>query len=356
MPTADTSVAWRRLWLFAALFGLIGFTAAGGLPCALLTAQPACSVIVSPGPTPDVLSAVTVTGENTFTVGADSTLRMATISVNERVTWRSYVAARRQGPDDVTPRTTVFPPGESRADTQARNQAAMRLSQRSAEQAAYRQVFGGSDPIGVGVEILAHTQVSQLGAFAPGTIINRLNGVPVTSVAMLTDRLNRLTADTAVEVGVAGGRSITINVATGDTLGALGVYVADAVALPFNVTVDTGVVGGPSAGLLFGLAIVEQLSADWLIPGLAVSGTGTLDATGQVGAVGGVKQKLFQAGALDSPVDVFLLPVQNVPELARVQVERDLLVVPVASLGDALQALQVLSQGGTPDSAVMLRP
>ncbi len=356
MPTADTSVAWRRLWLFAALFGLIGFTAAGGLPCALLTAQPACSVIVSPGPTPDVLSAVTVTGDNSFPLAADSSLLMATISVNERVTWRSYVAARRQGPDDVPPRTTVFPPGESRADTQARNVAAMRLSQRSAEQAAYRHVFGGSEPVAIGVEIVAHTQASQLGAFAPGTIINRLNGVPVTSVAMLTDRLNRLAPDTAVEIGVTGGRSTTINVNHGDTLGALGVYVADAVALPFDVTVDTGVVGGPSAGLLFGIAIVEQLTDARLIPGLAVSGTGTLDATGQVGAVGGVKQKLFQAGALDSPVDVFLLPVQNVHELARVQVERDLLVVPVASLGDALQALNVLSHGGTPDSAVMLRP
>ena len=350
----------RRLWLLAALFAVGAFLVAGGVPCGLWVAQPACSVVISPGPTTDVLPAVTVSGVETFAPPANSALQMATIAVVEGVRWRDYFAARRSDSDDVTARTTVFPAGESRFDTQARNQAAMRASQLAAKQAAYRVVSGGAVASPLGVEILAHTSTSVLGDLPAGAVINRLNGVPVADVEGFRRRLARLADGTRVAVETTDGSRVTVtldrNAQNGVRATALGVYVADVVALPFDVTVDAGVVGGPSAGLLFGIAIVEHLTPTDELPGLFVSGTGTLDASGAVGPVGGIRQKLYGAGALDSEVDVFLLPAANVDELSRVRVERDLLVVPVATLTEALAALRTLANGDTPSGATLLRP
>ena len=76
--------------------------------------------------------------------------------------------------------------------------------------------------------------------------------------------------------------------------------------LPFEVDIDTGRVGGPSAGLAFTLAIIDVLSEGELTNGLSIVATGTIDRDGNVGPVGGIHQKTVaaeQAGA-----DVFLVP------------------------------------------------
>ncbi|MEX2533545.1 MAG: S16 family serine protease, partial [Nitriliruptoraceae bacterium] len=318
----------RRLWLLAAVFAFVGFVVAGGVPCGLLTAQPACSVVISPGPTTDVLPAVTVTGVETFEPARGSALNMATIAVAERVTWRGYLAGLRSQSDDVAPRTAVFPKDETRFDTQARNNASMRSSQLAAEQAAFGVLNENVVPAPVGVEITAHTSTSLLTELPVGTVINQLNDVPIVNVDGFQRRLAAQADGTQVTIGTTDGRQVTV-ILTGDTTQQiLGAHVADVVSLPFSVTVDAGVVGGPSAGLLFGIAIIERLTQQQLIPGLVVSATGTLQANGTVGPVGGIRQKLFAAGTRESAVEVFLLPQANVSELSRATVERDLVVVP----------------------------
>lgn len=346
----------RRLWLLAAVFAFVGFVAAGGVPCGLFTAQPACSVVISPGPTADVLPAVTVTGVETFEPARGSALNMATIAVAERVTWRGYLAGRRSQSDDVAPRTTVFPKDETRPDTQARNNASMRSSQLAAEQAAFGVLNQNVAAPPVGVEITAHTSTSLLTELPVGTVINELNGVPVVNVDGLQRRLTAQQDGSRLTIGTTDGRQVTVLMGRKATHGMLGVYVADVVKLPFSVSVDAGVVGGPSAGLLFGIAIVERLTQEQLIAGLVVSGTGTLQPNGTVGPVGGIRQKLFAAGARASAVDVFLVPQANASDLARVTVERDLMVIPVASLSEALGALEYLRRGETPPAARTLTP
>lgn len=348
-PTRPT----RFLLLAAVMFGIGGFTAAGGMPCGVLAAQPSCNVLITPGPTPDILDNVRVDGPDTFAPREQSRLVMATISVTERLNWRTYLSARNSVRDDVTVRTAIFPDGETRADTQARNVAAMRESQRAAEQAAHRHVFG-SAPHTRGVEILAHTTKSVLTELPEGAVITALNGVPITTVEELDRRLAAVEDGADVTLETDTGRRVTVTKPTEKPV--FGVYVAPAVTLPFAVAVDAGVVGGPSAGLLFGVAITEQLTERSLIGALRVSGTGTLAPDGTVGAVGGIKQKLFAAGSFDSDVDVFLLPYANRSQLARVTVERELAVVLVNSLADALDALHQLNTGGTPNDMVTLRP
>ena len=110
--------------------------------------------------------------------------------------------------------------------------------------------------------------------------------------------------------------------------------------LDFTVEIDSGSVGGPSAGLAFTLAVLDELTAGELTGGATVAVTGTIDVGGRVGAVGGVVQKT--AAVRDLGADVFLVPAGlSSSELERVmdRAGDDLEVIPVEDLDDALEAL-----------------
>lgn len=119
---------------------------------------------------------------------------------------------------------------------------------------------------------------------------------------------------------------------------------------------DAGIVGGPSAGLAFALALVDAGRPDDLTGGRTIAATGAIGPSGVVGAVGGVTQKLV--GALrrpDGPAPtVFLLPQANLAEAVAVAVDRPLLVVPVRDLAEAVTALEALRGGADPLGAVAL--
>lgn len=101
--------------------------------------------------------------------------------------------------------------------------------------------------------------------------------------------------------------------------------------LPFEVTIDSEGIGGSSAGLMFALEVRDRLDEPDLTGGLKVYGTGTLDVDGNVGPVGGVKQKVITAQSAGA--DVFLCPQDNYDEAQ--SVASSVLVVPVASFSDA---------------------
>ena len=103
-----------------------------------------------------------------------------------------------------------------------------------------------------------------------------------------------------------------------------------------DIQVDAGEVGGPSAGLIFLLEMINQLSADDLTGGRTVAGTGALSETGEVLPVGGVRQKVMAAE--EAGADVFFVPRWMVPEATRAADHVE--VVPVGTLNDALIHLQ----------------
>lgn len=136
---------------------------------------------------------------------------------------------------------------------------------------------------------------------------------------------------------------------------------------PVTVNFATDEVGGPSAGLMLALSVVARLApvdptarVDGAASGrapLVVAGTGALAADGGVVGVGGVDHKLRSviADARGGPLpDAFLLPDADLALARRTEVARDLLLVPVADLGDALAALEALAAGGTPAHAELL--
>ena len=82
---------------------------------------------------------------------------------------------------------------------------------------------------------------------------------------------------------------------------------------PFDVELQLDNVGGPSAGMMFALGIVDKLTPGAMTGGEIVAGTGTIDSAGAVGAIGGIRQKLW--GAQDAGADWFLAPESNCDEV-----------------------------------------
>ncbi|MDV5146052.1 S16 family serine protease [Streptomyces sp. SBC-4] len=109
-----------------------------------------------------------------------------------------------------------------------------------------------------------------------------------------------------------------------------------------KVTLHLADIGGPSAGLLFSLGIVDKLDDGDLTGGRTVAGTGTIDADGAVGAVGGVSLKT-QAAARDGAT-VFLVPKAECSD-AQAEQPKGLRLVPVTALSDAVASLRALEQG-----------
>jgi PDZ domain-containing protein len=109
--------------------------------------------------------------------------------------------------------------------------------------------------------------------------------------------------------------------------------------LPIDVTIDSGTVGGPSAGLAFTLAVLDVLTPGELTGGHKVAVTGTMDLDGNVGPIGGGAQKAITVR--DSGYEVFLVPEPEVDEV-REAVGDDVEVIGVGTLEDALEALDSL--------------
>ncbi len=132
------------------------------------------------------------------------------------------------------------------------------------------------------------------------------------------------------------------------------------VDLPFDVSIDTAAVGGPSAGLAFTLALVDELTAGDLTGGRDIAVTGTIRIDGTVGPIGGLEQKV--SAVHQHGVEVFLIPAEQFEltdpdpanpddgicrlECLNAAGDGEVVLIPVASLDEALDVLEML--GGDP--------
>ena len=112
---------------------------------------------------------------------------------------------------------------------------------------------------------------------------------------------------------------------------------------PIQVTIQLDNVGGPSAGMMFALGIIDTLTDGELNGGERVAGTGTIDAAGTVGPIGGIRQKMF--GAVDAGDTWFLAPADNCDEVVG-HIPDGLRVFKVSTLDDALGVLSAIRDGG----------
>ncbi len=190
------------------------------------------------------------------------------------------------------------------------------------------------------------------GKLHQNDVILQVNGHKVQTPQQLRTEVQRVQPGAPVSLlvsrSVASGSTHTLrltfptvlNTATGKA--AIGIYstvtYSSVPKLPYKITVNTGDIGGPSAGLMIALAIINRFSETDLTHGHRIAGTGTIDVDGTVGPIGGVKQKVLGARAVHA--EYFLVPVDNYAEAK--PYAQGIKLVPVATLSDALTFLQHL--------------
>jgi PDZ domain-containing protein len=184
-----------------------------------------------------------------------------------------------------------------------------------------------------------------------GDVIEAVNGRRMhraQDVAPIVKKLRP--GETARMTVLRTGRTLHVNVRTvGSTNGVpdkhgktalVGVYVQDQIAFPVNITIKPGDIGGPSAGLMFSLGIIERLDRHSMTHGCTVAGTGTIDYAGNVGAIGGAKQKII--AARNAGAKYFFVPDVKENLQPALSARGNVTVVPVKTLRQAVTYLKHL--------------
>lgn len=309
---------------------------------------------LGPGPTFDTLGSVdgtkviTVTNEkgtpkDTTTSGH---LQLVTVGVRDRLDLFTALRGWFDGSVAVVPREEIFPPDKSEQEVDKENTQEFARSQDAAEAAALGELHY---PEQIVVKQVTSGSPSE-HRLAADDVVTSLNDQKVTDPDQLVGALSAIQPGTTVEVGYqrkgqAATTQITTTRAQQRSGSALGVLISSERVAPFDIKVSLGNIGGPSAGLMFALGIVEKVGGQDLTGGRFVAGTGTIDADGKVGPIGGIPQKML--GAKRDGASVFLVPADNCAE-ARATVPSGLRLIRVGSLHAAVQALRDLDRGGDP--------
>jgi PDZ domain-containing protein len=191
-----------------------------------------------------------------------------------------------------------------------------------------------------------------------GDTILSVNGQTSNTVDGLRAIIAKAGAGTPVTIeikrgGVAKQVKVTPVLSTGsDPVPILGIYPSISYSFPFDVKIQLENVGGPSAGQMFALGIIDKLTPGALNGGAKVAGTGTIDAQGDIGAIGGIRQKLY--GAVRSGAKWFLAPYSNCDEVTG-HIPDGIHVLAVKTLDDSLTALKAIS-AGTSTSGLLTCP
>jgi PDZ domain-containing protein len=256
---------------------------------------------------------------------------------------------RGLAPDGASfvPPADVQPPGATESQTHAFELEEMATSQQIAAAVALRALGYKVTTSADGALIVAVDPSRPAGGkLVPGDVIVSVDGHPVKTTDEARRLLRRHKPGDTVELGLRNQKGLrTVRLKTvadpqDPKIPIVGVLLEQAahIKLPFPVTIDTGNIGGPSAGLAFTLEVMEKLGRD-IDRGRKVAATGEIFLDGAVGPIGGVKQKTI--GARRAGVDVMLVPAGDNYREAK-KYAGHMRVIPVNSFQQALHALATL--------------
>jgi Lon-like protease len=326
----------------------------GALITALLAigvmAVPLPYVILKPGPTVNTLGSdngkevIQVTKAPTSTSAGQ--LRLTTVGVQPKVelVWALHGWFSKE--QAVVPRALIYPPNQTEQQVEQQNQQEFRTSQTSAETVALREL---GYPVQTVVTSVSASGPSA-GKLAPNDILTSVDGTAVSGAGKLTELIRAKKVGATLAVGYTrDGKPGIVHITTrADKPGSsprIGVGIDQRQPHPFTLNIDLDQIGGPSAGLMFTLGIIDKLRPADLTGGKIIAGTGTIDDDGDVGPIGGIPQKLV--GAKRVGAQLFLVPIGNCGEALRNAVP-GLPMAEVATVDDALAALRTFVSGGTP--------
>ena len=324
---------------------------------------------MSPGPTVNTLGehggepVLHVSGRKTYPTSGN--LNMTTVRVtgaDYRMNLVEAVHGWLSGDDAVVPHDTLYPKGQTAEQADQENAEEFSNSQESAKTAALREL-GIPVKSRVVVASVVKDSPSQ-GRLHAGDVIRSVDGNPVRKPADVAkfvvqrkagDRVvfEVVPVKTATAAEKAGREPtgekrvvLTTKKAPEDGRPIVGIQAGTDHTYPFEIDIKLADVGGPSAGLMFALGIVDKLTPDDLTGGHFVAGTGTIEDNGKVGPIGGIGMKTV--GARDKGAEFFLTPKANCATAAR-NVPDGLTLVRVGTIKDALGSLEKIRGGDTAD-------
>jgi PDZ domain-containing protein len=318
----------------------------------LALTMPVPYVILSPGPTYNTLGTddsgnTIIVIKGTATKKTTGHLNLTTVNVStQQLTAFAALDGWLLHDEVVVPKSSIYPPGKSQKQVDTQNVKEFAQSQDSATAAAFCEL-GYAKGFGV---ITVDPKGPSHGVLEPGDRLLSLNGKSISSTTAITGALESQTPGTTVTVSVTrAGKPATLNVRLtappkGGKGARLGITVADGCLAPFEVDLGLGnQIGGPSAGLMFALGIMDKVGKVDLTKGRFIAGTGTIDTDGAVGPIGGIALKMI--AARHKGATVFLAPADNCSDV-RGAIPKGLEVIKVDTLHSAVQDLLALQAGG----------
>ncbi|MFM9877364.1 MAG: PDZ domain-containing protein [Rhodoglobus sp.] len=317
-------------------------------------------MIEQPGPVYDVLGDVTVNGDEVpmiqipmeETFPTEGSLDMLTVRVvggpDSPPNWLDIAAAWLDPSRAVVPVEDIYPPGVTSEQSAEQGRVDMANSQKEAIAAALTNL-GNEVPSTLSVVEVQSGGPSD-GLLEIGDVVETVNGQTFPDVTGLRAAIADNGVSKPAEVTVLrAGAEVTLRINPELSSGTeptpiLGIVVGSDYEFPFAVTIQLENVGGPSAGMMFALGIIDKLTPGSLNSGESIAGTGTISSTGEVGPIGGIRQKMW--GASRAGADWFLAPASNCDEVSG-NIPGGLTVFSVETLDDALTALAAIRSDGS---------
>ena len=325
----------------------------------VLGTLPAPYVLESPGPVYDTIGDIDIAGESTPVIDVDGektyptsgTLDMLTVTLRGNreapLSWIDLAIAWFDRTRAVLPIDAVYPEGETPEQSTQQSTADMVGSQQEAGAAALGEL--GIDYTSVVTVSATLDGFPADGVLEPGDQILTVDGDPIDGVTELTTALKARPVGSTFELGIVrDGDDLTVQLTTAAspddaTVPIVGITPGATYDFPFDVTVNLGDVGGPSAGTMLALGIYDKLTPGELTGGERFAGTGTIAADGEVGPIGGIRQKMY--GAQNAGADWFLAPAANCDEVVG-HIPAGLQVFSISTLDEALQTVETIADDG----------
>lgn len=322
---------------------------------------------MSPGPTVNTLGKIDgepvlqITGRKTYKTSGN--LNMTTVRVTGADYNMNLVEAVYGwlGHDSlVVPHDTLYPDGKTEQQSTQENAEEFSQSQESAKVSALTELG-----IPVSSRVVVSTVIKDSpsqGKLHAGDVIKAVDGTAVKQpedVAKLVTRhkpgqdvtFTVIPAKTAAAAEKAGKEpegtekiTLTTDKAPKENRAVVGIQAGTDHTFPFKIDIKLADVGGPSAGLMFSLGIVDKLTPAQLTGGKFIAGTGTIDDKGKVGPIGGINMKLV--GARNAGARYFLTPDANCKAAAS-DTPDGLTLVRVKNIDDAKKSLDRIRSGDT---------
>ena len=329
--------------------------AAAGIAAAVVVAAllPVPYVILSPGPTLNTLGTqsgkplIVIDGHRSYPTNGH--LNMVTVSYqggpSNGFNLFTALQAWLSPHEAVVPESELFGTDLTQQQVTRQDTQQMVSSQQLAQAAALCQLNIPYDVVDTVFHVEPGTPAS--GVLRSGDVITAVDGSKLTCRADAGTRIRARKPGAPVRLTVdRHGTTHEFRMKTADVKGkaVVGVDVNETYRFPFQVKINIGNIGGPSAGLMFALGIMDKLTPGGLTGGRFIAGTGEISANGAVSPIGGIQQKM--AGARAAGATVFLTPAANCPDTAG-SVPQGMRLIKVSTLAGAVSALKALRSGGS---------